>query len=264
MKQKICIEKLLKWAYCEELPKAGFEPGGAVRSGWASIETFAQLLTKIDDNEYGVVPSLNVNDGDPHEDALRVHAAVCGLSDRVVDFPDGWNPMPEIGIHEKHCAMALSAARFGIKNANRQPFDLIRRHAILGGCPGWEGEVPELKTAKTRKGTDAWFRMRVDHSTDAFGRPVERKFETEDGWCYVRKAPKIGAYRKFFFDPDPVSVLIGRGEYQMWWSHLVKLAENLSGQLEKWDVQPSPRVAIPWETGAPEPARILLAVSKNS
>jgi hypothetical protein len=235
----------------------------AVPSAWASIESHVQLLTKIDDNEYGVVPSMNVNDGEPHEDALRVHAAVTALADLVLEFPEGWNPMPEIAVHEKHCAMALSAARFGIRNANRQPFDLIRRHAILGGCPQWQGEVPELKTLKTRKGMDAWFRMRVDHSTDAFGRPVERKFETEDGWCHVRKAPKIGAYRKHYFDPDPVSVLIGRGEYQMWWAHLDKLAENLGGQLEKWEVQPSPRAAVPWETGVADPARVLHVVAKN-
>jgi hypothetical protein len=246
MKQMICIEKLLKWTYCEELPKAGFEGGSRARSGWSSVETFMQLLTKIDDNEYGVVPTLNALDGDPHDDALRVHAAVASLSELVLEFPEHWNPMPEIAVHEKHCAMSLSAARFGIKNSARAPFDLIRKHAILGGCPDWEGSVPELKPVMNGSGQPIWFQLRVEHAIDGNGRPVERKHETEDGWNRNTKAPKAGAYQKFYFSPDPVPVLIGRGEYQLWWSHLNTLVDKLAETLEKWDVQPTQRPAEPW------------------
>ncbi|MEP2723916.1 MAG: hypothetical protein ABJH19_07485, partial [Roseibium sp.] len=62
MTQKnIQIEALLKWAYCEELPKST-DVGQAIArmaSGWSSMNSFAQLLTVIDDNDYGVVPDLS-------------------------------------------------------------------------------------------------------------------------------------------------------------------------------------------------------------
>ncbi|MCX2722599.1 hypothetical protein [Roseibium salinum] len=249
MKKRIDIEKLLKWAYCDELPKAGAGQGGALlsRSAWSMVEGFGQLLTSVDDNEYGVVPDFGPMDGDPHPDAIKVHAAVCELNALELDLPEGWNPMPEIARHEKHCKIVLDAARFGIANARRRPVDLVRRHAILGGCPDTDGEVPELKPLCNANGQPIWFQMRIEHALDENGEPVEHKWETEDGWNRNTKAPKAGAYQKFYFDPDPTEVIIARGEYQIWRSALSFVVEELRGKLEKWDVVSSDRPACPWE-----------------
>ncbi|MCV0427820.1 MAG: hypothetical protein K5905_20375 [Roseibium sp.] len=249
MKKRIDIEKLLKWAYCEELPKAasGGGNGLAGASSWLMVEGYGQLMTQVDDNRYGVVPDFAVADGEPRADAVKVHAAVCDLDAIELDLPCDWNPMPEIEEHGKHCKSVLDAARFGIANARRRPVDIVRKHAILGGCPETEGEVPTLEVARNEYGHPIWFQMRIEHALDDKGNPVEHKWETADGWNRNTKAPKAGAYQKFFFDPDPIPVIISRGEYQIWHCCLGILAEELKEKLELWEVMGTERAVCPWQ-----------------
>lgn len=247
MKKRIDIEKLLKWAFCEELPKGGAGSSSMrAASAWASVESFMQLLTRIDDNEYGVVPTLGLEDGEPHEDALAVHAAVSALDGLDLDFPEGWNPMPEIQEFPE-CRQVLEAARFGIVNRRRSAADVVKRHAILGGCPDWEGEVPKREVVRNAHGEPNWFMMRVVQSLDEEGRPVEFRNETEDGWNRNTKAPKAGAYQKFDLKPDPTDIIISRGEYQIWRASLGLLVEDLRETLTLWDLAESLRPACPWE-----------------
>ena len=246
MKKRIDIEKLLKWAYCDELPKGGNSSSGRAGSAWASIESFMQLLTKIDDNEYGVVPTLSPLDGDPHDDALRVHEAVCDLDMLHIDFPLDWNPIPEIADFPE-CDHVLSAARFGIGCRRKTAAELVRKHAILGGCPDWEGDVPTREVVRNGNGAPIWYQMRITHSLDESGKAVEFRSETEDGWNRNTKAPKVGAYQKFILKPDPTGLIISRGEYQIWRSCLDILTEELAEKLTSWELTPSPRTACPWE-----------------
>lgn len=263
MKKKVDIEKLLKWAFCDELPKAvpdGYGAGGGGRSAWQSIESYVQLLTRVDDNRYGVLPTMSPLDDDPHPDAMKVYGAVRDLDGQVLDFPADWNPMPEIAAHEIECSLALKSAMFGISNASSSPSEIVQYHAIMGGCPDWHGEIPKLVTVKNRNGQEAWFRTVVQQGVDAWGNAAEYTHELEDGWCYVRKAPKRGAYRKFAFDPDPVPCLIGRGQYQIWFSNLTILVEKLRGRLEIWELSDLTRTPCPWEADSRAEPRILMAL----
>lgn len=205
-----------------------------------------QLLTKVDDNEYGVVPTLSPFDGEPHEDALAVHAAVCGLDGLQLDFPDDWNPMPEIADFPE-CRQALEVARFGIVNRHRTAAELVKRHAILGGCPDWEGETPVREVVRNGNGEPIWFQMRVVQSLGADGLPVEFRSETQDGWNRNTKAPKSGAYQKFVLKPDPAEIIIARGEYQIWRECLVLLIEELRKTLTSWALEETMRPPCPWE-----------------
>lgn len=264
MKKRIDIEKLLKWAYCEELPKAfpdKWGQGMGARSAWQSMETYAQLLTRVDENRYGVVPILSELEGEPHADALKVHAAVRSLGIAEICLPDGWHPMPEIAKYEAECKVALQAAFFGIKMV--RPAELVQKHAILGGCPDWRGEAPEIISIKNRNGQDIWFRMTVQQGTDADGYPVEYRHESEDGWCRVQKAPKRGAYRKFRFDPDPVPSMISRGEYVIWRSCLIELVEKLQENMELWQLEAVTKPLYPWDEGGAYEPRVLEALEKN-
>ncbi|MFN3250077.1 hypothetical protein [Roseibium album] len=250
MKIRIDIENLLKWAYCEELPKAdpdGFGKGLRAGSAWQSVESYVQLLTKVDDNRFGVVPTLNRMEGDPHIDAVRVHAAVRKLDGLTLDFPDDWNPLPSIAEYPRQCRMVLEAARFGITNASTRPSDLVRKHALLGGCPVTNQIDPVLAPVLNGNGLPIWFQLRVEQSVDEDGRPVERKFETEDGWNRNTKTPKAGAYQKFYLDPDPTIEIISRGEYQIWRCCLSMIVEELAETLDKWRVVDTWRTSCPWE-----------------
>ncbi|MBS7699183.1 MULTISPECIES: hypothetical protein [unclassified Chelatococcus] len=88
-KRTMDIETLLRWAYREELPKAlgsASGPSDSIRSGWAGISSYAQLLAVIDYNRYGVLPDLTALDG-PHVDAVRVFDAVRALDGCAVEVP---------------------------------------------------------------------------------------------------------------------------------------------------------------------------------
>lgn len=250
MKKRINIEKLLKWAYCEELPKAlpdRYGQGGGGGSSWRSVETYMQHLTKVDENRYGVVPTLCPLDEDPHPDAVRVHAAVRNLDSFELDLPDEWNPLPSIAEYERQCELVLSAARFGVANASKRPSELVQKHAILGGCPETNPINPALKPVLNGNGLPIWFQLRIEQSVDEDGRPVERKFETEDGWNRNTKTPKAGAYQKFYLDPDPTIEIISRGEYQIWRCCLSMIVEELAETLDKWRVVDTWRTSCPWE-----------------
>lgn len=266
--KRMTVEQLLKWAFCEELPKAGSGGSGeAVRSAWVSIESFVQLLTKVDDNRYGVVPLLDSEAGDPHPDALIVFDAVAGLEKYSACIPHDWNPMPEIMAYPKQAELCLRAARFGIENANSSIFNLVRKHAILGGVPEWEGDVPELVPVCNESGQPIWFQMRMEQALDENGQPIERKFETADGWNRNTKAPKAGAYQKHYLDPDPVMTLIGRGEYLIWRSAMETIGMEVAGRLRDHAVIQCDRPWSPWEKGVAtdwKGPRVLTALAKNS
>lgn len=250
MKKRIDIEKLLKWAYCEELPKAlpdDFGKGTGERSAWQSIETYAQLLTRVDDNRYGVVSTLAAMDAEPHGDAVKVYEAVRALDDLRLTFPEGWNPMPEIDGHGAETERALVAARWGIANSRRTPSEIVQKHAILGGCPDWQGEVPAIKPVCNGDGRPVWFLTRVVNMLDEAGNPAEFRSETEDGWNRNTKAPKAGAYQRFRFDPDPTPTIMDRGTYQIWRRCLTLLVEKLAETLDQWRVEGPFRADCPWE-----------------
>lgn len=257
MKRKICIEKLLKWAYCEELPKAGSAGSGVgprfVSSGstWARFE---ELLTNVDDNKYGVVPEFVPTD-EPHADAIEVHAAVCRISDLELDLPNGWNPMPELEDMGREGEIALSAAINGLtkigENGNRQlkrpVCDLILKHAVLGGRPDGSGPVPEVRQVSGENGGPLWFRQHEHVYYDDYGNRVKTTIEVDDGWDKFRKRPKQGAYTKSYLDPDPVRTLEGRGEYEIWVAAVTALAEDLQGKLANHILESVDLPVAPWE-----------------
>lgn len=256
MKKKIDIEQLLKWTYCDELPKDGARSGGLVqKSSWGAVTAYGQLLTAIDDNRYGVVPFLDAVDGDPHPDAVAVHSAVLALDDLVLDIPADWNPMPELEQFGSHGLMAVRAALgklmsvddTGSRQLKRPLSQLVRKHALLGVVPDVEGDVPVLNTVRGPDGGPLWFRETVDHWTDPHGAARETRFEACDGWDAKRKRPKRGAYQKHVLAPDPVPVLEGRGEYQLWIAALGLLTEELAETLSAHALKESIRPVAPWD-----------------
>ncbi|MBO6759326.1 MAG: hypothetical protein JJ902_23590 [Roseibium sp.] len=259
MKKRIDIEKLLKWAYCEELPKAAGESGGSGGGGsWLGGGSFVELLTVIDDNRYGVVPDLAAS-GEPHPDALTLHAAVSKLDEGSVSVPADWNPMPELSCYGHHADLALTDARAqlfieapdGKLRWRRPPRDLIRKHAVLGGAPDGFGSLPDLKPLRGPNGGEIWYRMCVQLVATVDGGMSELHYECDDGWDQKRRVPKRGAYRKFYLDPDPVPAVVMRQEYVLWWQCLDALVERLSGRLDAHEPCGPTRPMTPWVGDGP-------------
>ena len=64
MKRQVDIEKLLSWAFLDELPKGGSE-------AWSPWERISTLGTRVDD-QFGSIFRLPPIFGDPHPDAITI------------------------------------------------------------------------------------------------------------------------------------------------------------------------------------------------
>lgn len=272
VKKRLDIESLLRWAYRDELPKAhklaSFLPaefGGA----WGGIERYGELLEVIDapENQFGVVPDLT-STAWPHEDAIRVHNAVCDLDRLPLNLPDGWNPlgdMPGFADAPQAVARALESGTYDDRNGERwlktRAGHLIRKHAIMGGCPVWEAEEPKADVLRGLNGKPLWFRrvsVLIDSGDVAKGiAPVWQEVEV-DGLDPKRRIPYPDAYQKTVYDHDPVDIVLARAEYEVWRAALDLLAIELEEGLDAHVVTPCTKPYRPWEEGGmPAGPRVL-------
>lgn len=270
--KRIEIEALLRWAYRDELPKAAAAGGDRLavgfRSGWGGVEKWGELLTLVQEpdirNRFGLVPDYLATT-EPHPDAVRVDEAVERLRLCGFEAPAGWNPIADLldAAGDLGARGAAAVARglaaltlvdvTGRTVLRRSVSRLVMRQAILGGCPAWEGDVPELRQ-ETAHGKVRWFRRVVLEVEGAFG-PTQEEIEL-DGYDQKRQRPFPGAYTKSYLDPDPAPVVEARAEYELWRAALDLLAEDLAHGLEAHAVLPSTRSPRPWE--APDPERRVL------
>jgi len=264
-KRKIDIEALLRWAYREELPKIARQaegPQGYARA-WDAVDRWAEELSlKLDDNRFGVVPDFSAA-LPPHEDALAVHAAMIRLDQLELSIPDGWNPLSDIALGD-HEAPAIAAAledltsidKDGVNRLKVTPRRLVFKHAILGGCPVTEIDVPETRFVCVG-GEPKWFRreLRAVETCDGGSRMEEIEV---DGFDHKWRMPKPDAYRKTYLDPDPQGGIVGRAEYELWHAALGVLYEDLLGMLQAHEVTACERPMRPWEEEAKHFGKIIL------
>lgn len=271
----IGIEALLRWAYCEELPKAQGRGGSLAVAGygraWGGTERFGELLTIVDApvNGYGVVPDFTATT-EPHPDALAVHAAVSDMDGTVVGLPEGWAPLVDlIGPDGLRDGEAAAAAVRGLDRVTVVDADgdrvwrggvaaLVRRHAVLGDRPDWRAEMPERRVLTGANGKPKWFRRQavwagpVDANGDAipeFGRFIEVEV---DGFDPKRREPYPDAYAKELLEPDPGLAAEARAEWEVWRAAVAALASGLGGEgspLVAHRLLPFVESARPWVDG---------------
>ncbi|MCM2399817.1 hypothetical protein NBH20_01500 [Rhizobium sp. S153] len=249
----VTIEKLLIWAFTQELPKVGsgdVSVGLGLSSAWAMTRDFAVLGTLIDrsPNIYGVVPDF-LEYAEPHPDALAVGAAVRALAEIRVEIPDGWHPFPEWP--DEHGLIAAEVSRVveeqrlkGDRVSGRYVVALVTGSAILGFGPDWRADMPRTQMVK-HAGKEAWFVTRK--TRDAFGRVYE--YET-DGFDRRKQRPVRGAYRKYVLS-DPIrGAILSRLEWELWQDALAYLAKSLASRLEGHAIAPFVPDRHPWRRRA--------------
>ena len=239
MKKKIGIEKLLQWAFNEELCKG--QPIGA--DAWAAIERFGLLGCRVDTGHHGT-SGHGFIDGTPHPDAQAVARVIAELPKQMTLPPDfevralfgsfgAALPEPPEG------ATLLCTARF---NA----VALVIKHATFKNRPVWDLGEPELGatigsnghplvygvTRESRASRPQFKASRSDVSIETWTAPDDA------GLAVIRAHPKRGGYDLeaiprcpiAWETPAPFEYAEARAEYAVWREALADLRAKLLPQ----------------------------------
>ncbi|CUX63355.1 hypothetical protein [Agrobacterium genomosp. 13] len=244
---KIGIEKLLQWAFVQELCVRDISEAGGPSSSSSNFTMIMEMLElgAIIDRSRNVMAASSAITLEPHLDALAVADAVRDLADHRFVIGDDWAPFTDwaddYGLVAEAVRAEIEAFRLRGDRANgRRAANLVVCSAILGRGPDWFAEKPEERIVE-RRGQPAWFISKT--AKDRFGRFYE--FEA-DGYDRKRKRPMRGAYRKMELAEPIRSAIIGRMEWKLWQDALVCLGKSLANQLTFYDVEPFTPDHAPW------------------
>lgn len=232
-RKKLDIEKLLQWAYRDELPKTSSSP---TPTAWLA-QFVGELGVRVDDDQIGPMPGFPAIMGEPHPDARKIAQCVRALPDEEVR----WDEHNRQALMGDMLGLAPTRSTFMIPSC--RTVTLITMHASMGTRPDWTSEPPTCHRVIGRN-----------------GKPVV-EFDGEAKIVQVGRLPsrRHGANARcpLTWEPRPESVAIGRAEYAAWHKGLVSLVENLRDALEDHEALPPLAPADPWHTGAQPKSTIL-------
>lgn len=243
-KTPIDIEKLLQWAYREELPKQAV-------SGLTGWERLIYLGTVVDSSHdpTSLYPAAM---GAPDPDALavdwtvrqslpesvgcdwpRLHLRIMGELQFWLS-PQALASRTETRIRARVSGGSAQATRTHVVVAamQAQPRALVQAHARMGSRPVWDVGA-----------------VRVVRRIGRNGKPVVEGISR--GGRYG-----VGARCPLDLDPAPEEIAAARYEYHVWHQALTALA-NESWNLRGFAPQPPAAAPAPWLTGPERHSRVL-------
>ncbi|UXS04457.1 hypothetical protein [Agrobacterium tumefaciens] len=244
---KIGIEKLLQWAFVQELCVRDIAEAGGPSSSSSNFTMIMEMLElgAIIDRSRNVMAASSAVTLEPHLDALVVADAVRDLVDGHFTVENDWSPFSDWdddhGLVSVAVQAEIEAFRLRGDRANgRRAANLVICSAILGRGPDWFAEKPAERVVE-RWGKPAWFIMKS--AKDCFGRVYQ--FEA-DGFDRKKRRPMRGAYRKMELAEPIRSAIIARMEWKLWQDALVSLSKSLANQLSFYEVELYSPDDAPW------------------
>lgn len=241
--REIDVEKLLHWAFCDELPKKQISAAEGV---WDSIQEYGQ--------HGGIDPGHGAAQryahfGLPDPDAEAVERAVAGLKENLfIDWPE---TLPIIA--------GEIAGLVSVNDFERRPEGNPGKKTVAG----WKNKSGKWQTAESRprdilmlgalkpKALVLMYasqRRRPDwrEENPTPGRiPAARSGNAKVvGECEGHNRYSLGAYCPLDWSPSPMSVIMARAEYVAWWEALHEVADTVV--LKKHIALPPSAPAMPW------------------
>lgn len=205
-KQPVDIERLLQWAYRDELPKR--EIGGL--TGWeADILVLGTRIDKSHDE-----PGFPVSLGAPHNDALLLDHAVRSLDPVTVKWPSAR------GILMGDLALWLGDRDPMVSAMKDYPAALVAMHAKMGSRPQWDMGSTSVRPV-----------LGKNHKPVIDGITAGRRYG-EGATCRLR------------LEPPPQEIASARFEYFVWRAAMVSLAESC--KLQEHEARHPAAPATPW------------------
>jgi hypothetical protein len=262
-KKKLPIDKLLQWAYLDELPKRILNSQG---EAWDRLSRYGSL-GGIDIDETVSMPQRYAYVGEPHRDALAIEHAVNSLGSSTLDWKGDFE------------LIAWDLAALVRINELEAP----QRRRFIDGSSGWtDGQIEKTKLVQHRLGAGA--RVIADDARDvlmvattnvtalvhmhAINRTVPF-FNDEQprpsmipadrgrgaklvGECKAKNLYETGSFCPLSWWPSPLQVVLDRAEYLLWYRALTRLHDELD--LEEHQAQKPEENPAPW-IKAPIPRR---------
>lgn len=204
------IERLLQWAFCDELPKReAFGPRGAP-SAWQSVENYAKLGCRVQSG------SSVSHSAIPHRDALIIADAVAALPGGVV-----------VDLSKEEAllgGLSSLAAAIVAPQIRLSAADLVEDHARSGVSPDWCRHQPRPMCVIGPNGKQT-----------VFGKRYGKDRYSEGAHCPLR-----------WGDPTIESIARARAIYTIWWQSLDRLSILLNGKLKDHVASAPAALRAPW------------------
>lgn len=194
MKRSLDIEKLLHWAYRDELSK---RQSSSAEGIWDRLNESGQLGGIGDDGRRGDRGAQRYDFGLPHPDAEEIERAVGGLERLTID----WEASRETITHGIDGLLTRDVLMIG----TIRPHVLVTSHAIRETRPEWYDEPF------------------APHRTPAEKGPGVKIV----GECRGKNLYASGSHCPLTWKPSPYSVLLARADYAAWHVALSQLAASL-------------------------------------
>lgn len=259
-KLKIDIERLLSWAYREELPKKELAVTGDTTS-WDSVDRFlgyGGVEVDRDPWELHLQSQRYAGVGKPHEDALALSHIVSSLDDVTIQWPAAARILLD-----DMAPYMTGQAEFLIRKLCSQPAGLVRAHARMGTRPVWDvfwqfGPVILKNNHK------------LVQYVNRHGKVVDCTSGQRD---YLRggRSPlrlylgRPGDRDRLMDKVATAEIVSARFEYFVWHSALREIVRLTKGSWALKDHEPTGPTAAqaPWLTGAERKSRVLPALQET-
>lgn len=256
LKTGVDIEKLLQWAYLDELPKRQISSAEGV---WDGIREYGQR-GGIDIGAGGAQRYPHF--GAPHPDAETIEKAVGALGQASIeddydvivgelaalvtvnDFKSRKAVRPqgrvtEAGYYDKDAMPPAFAPRDVLIFKSINVAALVTHHAVMRSRPDWTSVDPRPFPVPALHGR---------------GNRIV-------GECRGRNHYSTGSYCPLRWSPSPIDVVLGRADYHLWHAALAKLAQTLA--LAEHQALPPAASAVPWLQTEPSRRVFSYAVARQ-
>jgi len=227
VKQSVEVEKLLHWAYGDELSKRTTSSAEGI---WDHIEEWGQ--------RGGIDPGHGAAQryphfGLPHPDAYKIEIAVTALPNLVLDWAASSDAI--LG-----GMAALLQSRDVLLVRTLRTSALVTMHAKMNSRPDWREEPPRPCRIQAERGRN---RPKII------------------GECKGRDRYTIGSYCPLQWEPSPISIAELRADYACWHRGLTTLAQTL--ELDEHIALPPTAPALPW-AGEKDPPRRIFYIGERA